>query len=125
MVVVVYGTTGELIKLLPLLKSLESDSYLTICTYQQPQQLKKLFTEANVDRPDYRIGQDENAPDLEKLTSVPGWFVRLWWGFFRNRRMIKQRLRKSPSKNLVLVHGDTTTTLLGTIMAKFLGLPVA
>jgi UDP-N-acetylglucosamine 2-epimerase (non-hydrolysing) len=126
MIVVVYGTTGELIKIMPILKSLDKDSYITVCTYQQPQQLARLFADAKIERPDITIGQSEDAEDLERLGSIPLWFTRLWWGFFKNRRNIKRRLKAGPGKsNVMLIHGDTTTTLMGAVMGKILGLPVA
>lgn len=124
MLVIVYGTTGELIKLLPLIKSLKPDSYLTICTYQQPQQLKRLLHQADIKEADIKIGQKPDANDLESLKSIPRWFLSLWAGFFINRRKIKRQLKQSTGSNLLLVHGDTTTTLLGAVMGRLLGLPV-
>jgi UDP-N-acetylglucosamine 2-epimerase (non-hydrolysing) len=125
MVIVVYGTTGELIKLLPLLNGIDADSVLTVCTYQQPQQLKKLFSDASLEQPDFKIGQSETSADLEKLILVPRWMVGVWYGFLINRKRIKTRLKKEGSqKHALIVHGDTTTTLFGSLMGRFLGLPV-
>lgn len=126
MIVVVYGTTGELIKLLPILKSLKRESYVTVCTYQQPQQLKKLFADADISDPDFKVGRKENDADLESIKSVPLWFLKVWGGFFKHRKAIKKRLAANRAeKNIVLIHGDTTTTLIGAMMGKFLRLPVA
>lgn len=126
MIVIVYGTTGELIKLLPLIKSLKKDSFVTICTYQQPQQLKRLMNQAHLAPATIKIGQNPEAQDLESLWAVPKWFISLWFGFFKNRRTIRRALKNSSSdRNLLLVHGDTTTTLLGAIMGRLLRLPVA
>ncbi len=126
MIIVIYGTTGELIKLLPLLKSTDPRSYLTICTYQQPEQLKELFKSTGLPAPDIKIGQSEDASDLKKFSSIPLWFLRVWIGFFKNRRAIKKAVTAdSKHKSLVVVHGDTFTTLSGSIMGKLLRLPVA
>ncbi|MDQ5972174.1 MAG: hypothetical protein QG553_333 [Patescibacteria group bacterium] len=125
MVIVIYGTTGELIKILPLLKALPAGSYQTICTYQQPQQLKKLFKSAGVPPPDYKIGLSEDAQDLESIWSIPGWMIKVWFGFFVNRKKIRRALKNSgDTKNLMIVHGDTTTTLFGAIMGRLLHLKV-
>jgi len=126
MIVVIYGTTGELIKLMPLLKTAPKDKIITICTYQQPQQLARLFKAADIARPDIAIGQSSDAQDLEKLSRVPWWFTKVWTGFFKHRRAIKRQLADSEdSQHAVVIHGDTTTTLLGSRMGRLLRLPVA
>jgi UDP-N-acetylglucosamine 2-epimerase (non-hydrolysing) len=125
MLVVIYGTSGELIKLLPLLRKLNRDSYITICTYQQPQQLSQLYQKLRIPSPDIKIGQSEQAHDLERQISVPRWFIKVWWGFFGNRKFIKRLIKKSQQSSLVIVHGDTMTTVLGAVMGKFLRVPVA
>lgn len=125
MIVVVYGTTGELIKIMPLLKDVPREKLITICTYQQPQQLAGLFTAADIARPDIAIGQDSQAADLEKISRVPMWFTKVWTGFFKHRRAIKKRLAASgDEKHAIIVHGDTTTTLLGSRMGRLLGVTV-
>jgi UDP-N-acetylglucosamine 2-epimerase (non-hydrolysing) len=44
---------------------------------------------------------------------------------FRNRGSLGRRLAEGPGKPLVLVHGDTMTTVLGALLGRLLGVPVA
>lgn len=122
MIIVVYGTTGELIKVLPLIKGVPKNKLLTICTYQQPEQLGRLLKEANIPMPDFEIGRKSTQSDLESLSQIPGWLVKVHYGFFKLRRKIR-RIAKT-EKSIVLVHGDTLTTVFGALWGRLYGLKV-
>ncbi len=125
MILFVYGTTGELIKLLPLIKEIEKKEYISVCTYQQPRQLQQLFKASKLSLPEIAIGQKTTAKDLESLWRVPWWLVCVGVGFLKNRKNIKKTLNQSKTKPLIIVHGDTMTTLLGAVMGKILRVHVA
>lgn len=122
MVIIVYGTTGELIKILPILKVIPKDQQVRICTYQQPHQLKQLVNEVKLDAPNYGVGRNPEKHDLESIKEVPWWAIKTNLGLFNAMRKVrKQHGRKN---TVVLVHGDTMTTVFGALWGRLLGFPV-
>lgn len=127
MIAVVYGTTGELIKLAPVLRSLlERDiPVLTLCTGQQVEQIPTLLDDFGLPQPDVWLGRGNRGHDLERALDLPLWLVQVAVGFVRHRRMLRKRLAEARAKPLVIVHGDTFTTVLGSLMGGALRVPVA
>lgn len=124
MIAVVYGTTGELIKLAPLLRRLQDRGRapFTICTGQQVRQIPGFLHDFRLSQPDLWL-RDPTERDLEHRGDIPRWASGVMRSFFRCRRAIRSRLEREPS--LLLVHGDTMTTLLGSLMGRVLRVPVA
>jgi UDP-N-acetylglucosamine 2-epimerase (non-hydrolysing) len=127
MIAVVFGTTGELIKLAPVLSELEDREapVLTICTGQQVEQIPPLLDDFGLRQPDIWVGRGFNGRDLERSAWVPRWLAEVWLAFARRYPRIRRQLRGGPTKPLVLVHGDTFTTVIGSMMGRVLGVPVA
>ncbi|HVE75635.1 MAG TPA: UDP-N-acetylglucosamine 2-epimerase [Actinomycetota bacterium] len=124
MIVVVYGTTGELIKLAPLLKSIDQSQYMTLCTGQQAEQIPPMLAEFNIPEPDYWLGRGHRGRDLSRMGQIPGWLAGVIRKYRAEKLRISSRLpRHTP--NLTVVHGDTLTTVIGSIMGRTMGLPVA
>ena len=67
MVIIVYGTTGELIKLLPLIKRLPEEEQIRVSTSQQPDQLENLMREASIPPPHLTIARGWHNHDLQKV----------------------------------------------------------
>jgi UDP-N-acetylglucosamine 2-epimerase (non-hydrolysing) len=124
MICVIYGTTGELIKLAPVLTRLRGRgvSYLNATTGQQVQQIPPLLDLLDLPQPDLWLGRGTGGRDLMRNADIPGWLVGVGRTFARERRGLRRRLGERP---LVLVHGDTMTTVLGTLMGRALRVPVA
>lgn len=124
MICVVYGTTGELIKLAPVLTRLRDRdvAFLNATTGQQVQQIPPLLDLLGLPRPDLWLGRGAGGRDLMRNADIPGWLCGVGTTFARNRRGLRRRLGARP---LVLVHGDTMTTVLGTLMGRALRVPVA
>ena len=127
MICVIYGTTGELIKLLPVLARLRDRDIrlMTVTTGQQAAQIPPLLDSFNLPQPDVWLGRGARGRDLRTNGEVPGWAARVGANFVRNARSIRRRLRAAPGKPLVLVHGDTMTTALGAAMGRVMRVPVA
>lgn len=127
MIVVIYGTTGELIKLLPVLDRLKRRgiSYLSVTTAQQVEQIPGLLDSFNLPRPDIWLAHGAHGHDLRTNLEVPGWFMSVAINFGRGARELRRRLSAGPGRPLVLVHGDTMTTAIGSAMGRLLGMPVA
>jgi len=124
MVVIIYGTTGELIKLFPLINSIPAESRLLLDTRQQPEQLDRLRQEMELPYPDIVIGNGHKGHDLSGMAQIPGWFFGVSANLWKNYRKIK-KATKNNEPSLVIVHGDTITTVIGAIYGRLLGLKVA
>ncbi len=127
MIAVTYGTTGELIKLLPVLDRLKQRGicYVSVTTAQQVEQIPALLESFSLPQPDFWLARGANGRDLRTNREVPGWFFSVVKNFFRSGRALKRKLKAGPGRPLVLVHGDTMTTVIGSAMGRLLGLPVA
>jgi UDP-N-acetylglucosamine 2-epimerase (non-hydrolysing) len=124
-ILVVFGTTGELIKLLPVLTRLRErgHDYITASTGQQVQQIPRLLELAGLPPVDVWLAHGARGRDLRTNGDIPGWATRVARTFARERRALKRRLHSS--RSVVLVHGDTMTTLYGAVLGRLLGRPVA
>jgi UDP-N-acetylglucosamine 2-epimerase (non-hydrolysing) len=124
-ILVVFGTTGELIKLAPVLLRLEErrSPYLLATTGQQVQQIPGFLEQFGLRQPDLWLARGAGGRDLRVNSDIPGWFARVTRSWLRERRRVRRRLREG--RPLVLVHGDTMTTVLGSMMGRSLRATVA
>jgi UDP-N-acetylglucosamine 2-epimerase (non-hydrolysing) len=120
MILVVFGTTGELIKLAPVLLRLDAHGhpYVLATTGQQVQQIPSFLEQFGLRQPDVWLARGARGCDLRVNSDIPGWVARVTRSWLRERR----RFRGTP---LVLVHGDTMTTVLGSLMGRTLRATVA
>jgi UDP-N-acetylglucosamine 2-epimerase (non-hydrolysing) len=127
MLVVVFGTTGELIKLAPVLRRLQDRGleYLSISTNQQVTQIPVNQHDLRLRPTDIELAHGHNGHDLENMTDIPSWLLDVTRGFQRQRSAIKRRLARSSGQHVVMVHGDPMTTVLGAVLGRTLRLPVA
>jgi UDP-N-acetylglucosamine 2-epimerase (non-hydrolysing) len=126
-IAVVYGTTGELIKLAPVLRRLHDHpaAMLTLTTGQQVEQIPRLLDDLDLPQPDIWLGRGSRGHDLERRRNLPAWLFEVLNNFIRVRGSLRQGYRADPSKPLLLIHGDTMTTVLGALMGRSVGVPVA
>lgn len=124
--IVVYGTTGELIKLAPLLLRLErrGTPAVTVCTGQQPEQIPAMLRDFGLRSPDHWIARGHGGRDLTRPSQIPLWLATVARGAMRARSDLRRSQRVFP-KPLVVVHGDTFTTVLGALIGRIVGAPVA
>ncbi|MBV9607612.1 MAG: UDP-N-acetylglucosamine 2-epimerase [Solirubrobacterales bacterium] len=127
MIAVAYGTTGELIKLAPVLRALQDRgaSPYVLCTGQQVEQIPALLADFGLPQPDLWLGRGYKSRDLERAAWIPRWVADVTAGFARNYRMLRRMVRAGDTEPVMLVHGDTFTTVLGALMGHALGIPVA
>ena len=127
MILVVFGTTGELIKLAPVLLRLEDrgQPYLLATTGQQVQQIPAFLEQFGLRQPDVWLARGAGGRDLRVNSDIPGWVARVTRSWLGERRQVRRRLRDGPGGPLVLVHGDTMTTVLGSMMGRSLRVTVA
>lgn len=127
MILVVFGTTGELIKLAPVLLRLDERGhrYLLATTGQQVEQIPTFLEQFGLRQPDLWLARGSQARDLRTNRDIPGWLASVTQTFVRRRGQLRRALRSGPGRPLVLVHGDTMTTVLGAAIGRTLRVPVA
>jgi UDP-N-acetylglucosamine 2-epimerase (non-hydrolysing) len=125
-ILVVFGTTGELIKLAPVLLRLDArgHEYVLSTTGQQVQQIPSFLEQFGLRPPDVWLARGSGGRDLRTNRDIPGWAATVLRTFVRENRGLRRRLRDGPGMPLVLVHGDTMTTVLGAGMGRTLRVPV-
>jgi UDP-N-acetylglucosamine 2-epimerase (non-hydrolysing) len=126
-ILVVFGTTGELIKLAPVLLLLgrRGHRYVLATTGQQVEQIPSFLEQFGLRQPDVWLGRGSCGRDLSVNRNIPGWLGTVVGSYLRRRRLLRRSLTGGPGKPLVLVHGDTMTTVLGALLGRSLRLPVA
>jgi UDP-N-acetylglucosamine 2-epimerase (non-hydrolysing) len=127
LICVVYGTTGELIKLWPVLRGIHERGgrFINTTTAQQVAQIPGLLTQLELPQPDVYFARGRDGRELHTNRDIPPWLAAVARGFAQNRRRLRRDLRADGAPPLVLVHGDTMTTVLGTLIGRGLGAPVA
>jgi UDP-N-acetylglucosamine 2-epimerase (non-hydrolysing) len=126
-ILVVFGTTGELIKLAPVLLRFDERGhrYLLATTGQQVEQIPRFLEQFGLRQPDLWLARGRNGRDLRMTSDIPAWLSRVTRSWLRERGRVRRALRDAPRRPLVLVHGDTMTTVLGSMMGRSLGVTVA
>jgi len=124
---VVYGTTGELIKLWPVLRGIgeRGGRFVNTTTAQQVEQIPGLLTQLGLPQPDVYFARGRGGRELHTNRDIPPWLAAVVRGFLQNRRRLRNALRSDGAPPLVLVHGDTMTTVLGALIGRGLGARVA
>lgn len=127
MIITIFGTTGELIKLAPVLKLLdERDRPVLLCTTgQQATQIAPMLDDFGLAQPDVWFARGRRGRDLETLSDIPAWGSSVAGSFAHRWAGLRRRARADGGRGIVLVHGDTMTTVAGAMMGRALGLPVA
>jgi len=120
MIHIIIGTKAQLIKMAPILKTLKMEGidYNYISTGQHKATIDDILANFAIKKPDYVLY------DGKDITSV---IQMLIWGIKNLFKTVlhKKAIFKNDKKGIVLVHGDTFSTLLGAIMGKIGGLKVA
>jgi len=119
---VIWGTKAEAIKVAPVLRELDRRgvSYRLVETGQHGAYLPVLRERLGIRDPDVRLGGDADA---DTLPAAVRWALGLA-GLLLSRRRLRSRVFGGRD-GICLVHGDTPSTLLATLMARRAGLPVA
>ena len=127
MIAFTYGTTGELIKLLPVMRRLREHGhqYLSITTGQQCTQIPPLLDALKLPPPDVWLARGAGGRDLRTTADLPRWLATVLGSYAQQRGHLRRRLTLGAGRPLVVVHGDTMTTVLGALMGRSLGVKVA
>ena len=119
MINIVIGTKAQLIKMAPVLLALRNEGldYRFISTGQHNETMDDILDNFGLNGPDYRL---YSGSDITSIPAMANWSLRIIWRTLTSRREIFGDDRNG----IVLVHGDTFSTLLGALMARLAGLKV-
>lgn len=111
-IIVVVGTRAEAIKLIPVYSAIKQAgmNVLLCATYQHADLLEDVFTIFDV-KPDYNLGVMKVDQDLFHVTN----------SVLEKTKKVYQEVDPC----LVMVHGDTTTTMAAALSAFYLHIPIA
>ena len=120
MIHLIVGTKAQMVKIAPIMLELQNKDipYNFIFTGQHQETMKALIDNFSTKDPDITLHKGE---DITSIPAILIWMIRILWvtAFHRNH------IFKNDKNGIVLVHGDTFSTLLGALMGKFCRLKVA
>lgn len=120
MIHIVIGTKAQLIKMAPVMVELQNRNiyYNFIFTGQHKDTMEDLLKNFRIKKPDYIL--DDGHKDITGIAQMSIWMMKnLAITLSRKKEIFKGQ------NGVILVHGDTFSTLLGAIMGKIAGLKVA
>lgn len=128
MLVIFYGTSAELIKMLGIVKGVPRSQQLLICNSQQYAGLQKLHKQLDIE-PDVYLSKGWRGKDVANMKQMLAMMLGSHGSFAKQFRKIKKQIKDHDkefgTKSVAVVHGDTLTTVVGSYLGKALGLPVA
>lgn len=128
MVITFYGTGAELIKMYGIIKGIPRDQQYLICTAQQYSGLQKVHKQLDI-QPDVYLAKGWKKSDVENMQQMLGLMLTAHGNFAKQFFSIKKFFNNSDktynTQSIVLVHGDTLTTVVGAYLGRLLRLPVA
>lgn len=122
MIHIFLGTKAQLIKMAPVMKVLAERGipYNFIHSGQHQETISDIISDFQVRTPDFYIA---SGPDVKSKSQVPKWLYLC--AAKTSRRSACWAGRRNGDKDIVLVHGDTLSTLAGALAAKRMGFQCA
>lgn len=119
MIFVILGTKAQLVKMAPVMKRMQDRGipYRFVHTGQHRETMTEMYSDFGIKGPDVTL---YNGPDIVSVRQVVVWFIRL----FVKSQIQRKEIFSYWEKGIVLVHGDTLSTLLGAIIGRTAGLTV-
>lgn len=128
MIVIFYGTSAELIKMVGVIQRVPRSEILLICSSQHHNGLKRVHKQLDI-YPDIELSDGWFGKDVMTIPQMAGMMIKTHAKFISKisalRKQIKLHDRQQGTKSVAIVHGDTLTTVIGSYMGRWLGLPVA
>lgn len=122
MIVLVYGTTAEAIKLGPVARRLADQgvSYEQWLTLQQADTVLSALPDLGLPAPDHVLANGRDGRPLAGPADVLLWLLQILRWTVRHGWAARRRLRQN-SPSVLIVHGDTMTSVVGAVLARILG----
>jgi len=120
MIHVIVGTKAQLIKMAPIMRVLKNQSinYNYISTGQHKGTIDEILSNFDIKKPDYVL---YDGKDVTSVIQMFVWATRI---VFKTLWQ-KQEIFRNDGNGIVLVHGDTFSTILGALLGKVSGMKVA
>lgn len=120
MIHIILGTKAQLIKMAPLMALMQNQgiAYNYIFTGQHKENIDDICQNFRIKNPDHVLYKGR---DITGVTQMLAWSIKLLFNSYKNKKV----LFSGDKSGVVLVHGDTLSTLLGALIAKTAGLKVA
>jgi UDP-N-acetylglucosamine 2-epimerase (non-hydrolysing) len=124
MIVFIYGTTAEAIKLAPVIRRLRERGVSTQqwVTMQHTEALTTAMEQLGLGAPDQVIAHGAGGKPLRGSADVVRWGTSVMSWLRKNRKRIASTL---PANTVIVVHGDTMTSVVGAWIAKRMGFDCA
>jgi UDP-N-acetylglucosamine 2-epimerase (non-hydrolysing) len=122
----IVGTTAELIKIAPVyheIRTFGAEPQIWF-TAQHTAEVPDTLADLGLPEPHQWLA-DPSRGGLETPKQVPGWALDIARRTVRGRADLREALQSDGRPGLVVVHGDTFTTLYGSIIGRLLGARVA
>lgn len=122
MIICFIGTRAQIIKMAPALLEMERRKLLfrLVLTGQHEDTIDQLITEFGISTAPVRLYQGK---EISGIMQMGLWFVNCLWTCLRHSRRIFGIT--AGEANVMLVHGDTVSTLLGAVVGRLLRFDVA
>lgn len=124
MIYIILGTRAQLVKMAPVIKEIESRKWplKLIHTGQHKEGLEELKT-------DFQITAEwqwlyEESQEVKTIAHAFKWLAYLISAIIVKPESLLPELR-FPESNVILVHGDTFSTVLGALLGRRIGVKVA
>ncbi|MEZ5320848.1 MAG: UDP-N-acetylglucosamine 2-epimerase [Microthrixaceae bacterium] len=126
MIAFVYGTTAELIKIAPVRQRLVALGArpLLWSTGQQASELPETTRRLRLPEPDFVFAEGFRGRSLHRTADVPVWLATVTRAALAHRQELLTSLWEDDRPPIVLVHGDTMTTVVGAALGRWLGVTV-
>lgn len=120
MIHIVLGTKAQLIKMAPVMKELSDRdiAYNYISTGQHKETIDDILNNFKIKKPDHQL---YDGKDITSIIQMAVWSFKILYKLYSDRKQIFGK----DKNGIVLVHGDTLSTVLGALAAKFAGLKCA
>ncbi len=120
MIHIILGTKAQLIKMAPVMVELQKQkiNYNFIFTGQHKETIDILLNNFKIKKPDYVLYSEK---DITGIFQMALWITKILFQTLKN----KKKIFKKDKNGIVLVHGDTFSTLLGALMGKISKLNIA
>ena len=120
MIHVIVGTKAQLIKMAPIMGVLKNQSidYNYISTGQHKGTIDEILKNFDIKKPDFVF---YDGKDVTSVIQMFAWATRIAVKTLRQ----KKQIFRNDKNGIVLVHGDTFSTILGALLGKVAGMKVA
>jgi UDP-N-acetylglucosamine 2-epimerase (non-hydrolysing) len=126
-IALIAGTTAELIKLAPVRRAL-ADRGADVAlwsTGQHTNEVAQTLKDLDSPEPERWLLPTKHLRHVSRVTQVPAWVVRILRSVVADRHELAAALVRDGRPGLIVVHGDTFSTVLGSAIGRILGVRVA